>query len=131
MKIHGGMLRAIRHGPAVQKHQKEALRLGPQNPRVRYLLGTALFHTAKDAAARRDALNTLLHAEKLYAAEEKKPAKPTDPRWGRGSCRTFIGRACESLGDTARAAEYYRLALALNPADHHAKAGLARLATPQ
>lgn len=131
MKIHGGMLRAIRYGPTVQQHQKEALRLGPENPRVRYLLGTALLHTAKDDAARRNALNTLLYAEKLYAAEEKQPAKPCEPRWGRSSCRTFIGRACESLGDKARAADYYRLALALNPADHLAKEGLARAGAPQ
>jgi tetratricopeptide (TPR) repeat protein len=127
MKIHGGMLRAIRYGPSVQEHQKLALQLGPRNPRVRYLLGTGQFHLAKDAAARREALNTLLEAEKLFAAEAATPAKPFDPRWGRASCLTFIGRACESLGQHEQAADYFRRALAMHPADHHAKDGLARV----
>lgn len=127
MKIQGGMLRAIRYGPSVQEHQKQALRCGPDNPRVRYLLGTGLLHTAKDDAGRRDALKTLLYAEKLFAEEAKRPAKPLEPRWGRSSCRTFIGRTYESLGKRTEAADYYRMALAEHPADHEAKAGLARI----
>jgi tetratricopeptide (TPR) repeat protein len=129
MKIHGGMLRAIRYGPSVQNHRKEALRCGPDNPRVRYLLGTCLFHTAKDDAGRRDALKSLLYAEKLFAEEAKRPAKPLEPRWGRSSCRTFIGRTYESLRKPTEAADYYRMALAEHPADHEAKAGLARVQT--
>lgn len=127
MKIHGGMLRAIRYGPSVQEHQKQALRCGPDNPRVRYLLGTGLLHTAKDDAGRRDALKTLLYAEKLFGEEAKRPAKPFEPRWGRSSCRAFIGRTYEALGKRPEAADYYRLALAEHPADHEAKAGLARV----
>ena len=127
MKIHGSMLRALRYGPSVQEHQKLALELGPRNPRVRYLLGTGRFHLAKDPAARREALHTLLEAEKLFAAEAATPAKPFDPRWGRSSCLTFIGRASESLGHNEQAADYFRKALAIHPADHHARDGLARV----
>lgn len=127
MKINGSMLRAIRYGPSVQHHQEQALKYGPANPRVRYLLGTGQFHTAKDAATRREALNTLLAAEKLFHAEALQPVKEFEPRWGYGSCLTFIARSYESLGQTTEAAGYYRKALIAHPADHLAKEGLKRL----
>jgi tetratricopeptide (TPR) repeat protein len=127
MKINGGMLRAIRYGPSLQKHQKKALAAGHDNPRVRYLLGTGLLHMAKNRAERQAALDTLLHAEKLFTAEAKKPPGPLEPRWGRSSCLTFIGKANEQLGDQAGAARYFRLALAAHPADHVAREGLARV----
>jgi tetratricopeptide (TPR) repeat protein len=127
MKIEGSMLRAIRYGPTVQKHQEQALKNGATNPRVRYLLGTGQFHTADDAASRREALNTLLAAEKLFKAEAAKPAKPFEPRWGHSTCLTFIARSYEALGQKTEAVTYYQKALAVHPADHVAKAGLARL----
>ena len=127
MKINGGMLRAVRYGPAVAKHQKQALQCGADNPRVRYLLGTGLFHTAEDVASWREALTTLLAAEKLFAAEAKRAAKPFEPRWGQSSCLTFIGRTYEKLGQRTEAAAYFRKALAQHPADHLASAGLARV----
>lgn len=125
MKIQGGMLRAIRYGPRVQEHQKQALGSGPKNPRVRYLLGTGQFHTAKDAAGYREALNSLIHAEKLFVAEAKSPPKDPAPRWGASSCRTFIGRCHLKLGNPKHAATYFRKALAEHPADHIAKRELA------
>lgn len=128
MKINGSMLRAIRYGPSVQDHQEQALKYGAANPRVRYLLGTGQFHTAKDAAARREALNTLLAAEKFFHAEARQPVKEFEPRWGYGSCLTFIARSYESLGQTTEAADYYRKALIAHPTDHVAKEGRKRLA---
>jgi tetratricopeptide (TPR) repeat protein len=128
-KIKGGMLRGIRYGPSVQDHRKQALKLGPDNPRVRYLLGAGLFHTAKDDAGRKDALKELLAAEKLFDAERKRPAKPFEPRWGRSACLTFIGRTYALLGQNTEAADYFRKALAEHPADQVAKDGLARLNT--
>ena len=127
MKIHGGLLRALRYGPRVQRHQQQALANGPNNPRVRWLLGTGLLHTAKSQADRRKALDTLLAAEKLFIAEAARPAEPFEPRWGLSSCRTFIGRAWLQLGDKAQAARYFRLALADHPNDHIAKSELAKL----
>ncbi len=129
MKIDGGMVRAIRYGPTVQKHQQAALKYGPSNPRVHYLLGTGQFHTAKDEPARRVALKTLQAAEKLFLAEAKHPAKDFEPRWGYSSCLTFIARTYESLGHKKQSAEYYQKALAIHPIDHAAKEGLARIAT--
>lgn len=127
MKIKGGMLRAIRFGPRVQDHQKHALKNGANNPRVQYLLGTARFHTAKEAADYRVALKTLLDAEKLFVAEAKTPRSPLAPRWGLSSCRTFIGRTHLHLGDRQNAAAYFRKALADHPADHVARQELSKL----
>ena len=127
MKINGNLLRALRFGPSVSRHRDLALASGTNNPRVRYLLGTCQFHTAKGTAAQREALTSFLLAEKLFAAEAKQPAGPLDPRWGRSSCLTFIGRTYELLGQRAEAADYFRRALVAHPADHVAKAGLERV----
>jgi tetratricopeptide (TPR) repeat protein len=127
MKIDGNLLRAARFGPRVQKHRKQALALGAENPRVRYLLGTCQFHTAKKTAAQREALASFLAAEKLFVAEARRPAGPLEPRWGRSSCLTFIGRTYELLGQRAEAAGYFRQALAEHPADFLAQEGLARI----
>jgi tetratricopeptide (TPR) repeat protein len=127
MKINGNLVRGARFGPRLEKHQKKALEFGAQDPRVRYLLGTCQFHTAKKPAGWQEALATLLSAEKLFAAEAQRAAGPLEPRWGRSSCLTFIGRTYERLGQRAEAADYFRKALAENPADHAAKEGLARV----
>ena len=127
MKIGGSLLRAAQYGPRVQKHCKKALELGADNPRVRYLIGTCQFHVAKRPAARREALATFLEAEKLFVLEARRPAGPLEPRWGRSSCLTFIGRTYEALGERAEAADVFRRALAEHPADHWAKEGLERV----
>jgi tetratricopeptide (TPR) repeat protein len=127
MKIDGNLLRAARFGPRIARHQKKALALGAQNPRVHYLLGTCQFHTARKPAAQREALDTFLAAEKLFEAEARRPAGLLEPRWGRSSCLTFIGRTYELLGQRAEAAVYFRRALAEHPADFVAKEGLARV----
>jgi tetratricopeptide (TPR) repeat protein len=128
MKINGSLLRGARFGPRVGKHQKKAMEFGPQDPRVRYLLGACQFHTATKPSAQREALATLLLAESLYAAEEQRAGGPLEPRWGRSSCLTFIGRTYEQLGQRGEAADYYRKALAEHPADNVAREGLARVA---
>jgi tetratricopeptide (TPR) repeat protein len=130
MKIQGGLLRAIRYGPGVQSHRKQALQKGVENPRVRYLLGTCLFHTTDDAEGYREALQEFLTAEKLFVAESQREAGPLAPRWGLGTCRTFIGRTLVKLGENNRAADYFRKALAEQPNDHIARAELEKLTHP-
>jgi tetratricopeptide (TPR) repeat protein len=127
MKIDGNLFRGARFGPRVWKHQKKAMEFGAQNPRVRYLLGTCQFHTATKPSAQREALATLLSAETLFAAEAQRAGGPLEPRWGRSSCLTFIGRTYELLGQRVEAADYFRKTLAEHPADHVAKEGLARV----
>jgi tetratricopeptide (TPR) repeat protein len=131
MKIDGSLLRSLRFGPRVAKHQELALKHGASNPRVQYLLGTCQFHTANKPAEWQAALHTLLLAEKLFEAEAKTTAAPLAPRWGQSSCLTFIGRAYELLGQRKEAADYFRKALAMHPADHLAKEGLRRASENQ
>jgi tetratricopeptide (TPR) repeat protein len=128
MKIDGNLFRAARFGPQVQKHCRQALEFGAENPRVRYLLGTCQFHTAKKPAAQREALASFLAAENLFRAEAQRAAGPLEPRWGYSTCLTFIRRTYELLGERARAADYVRQALAQQPTDHLSKEGLARVA---
>ena len=128
MKINGNALRAVRFGPRLMKHRNQAMEFGAEDPRVRYLLGMCQFHTAKKPAAQREALATLLAAEKLFAVEAQRARRPLEPRWGRSSCLTFIGRAYEVLGQRTEAAGYFRQALAEHPSDHLAQEGLARVA---
>ena len=127
MKINGSLLRGARFGPRVAKHQELALKHGASNPRVQYLLGMCQFHTANKPAEWQAALQTLLKAEKLFEAEAKTTAAPLDPRWGYDSCLTFLGRTYELLGQRKEAADYFRKALAMHPADHLAKEGLKRV----
>jgi tetratricopeptide (TPR) repeat protein len=126
MKIDGNLLRALRFGPSVAKHQKKALEFGAKNPRVQYLLGMGQFHTAKKPVDWQAAVQTLLLAKKLFEAEAKTKAAPLDPRWGQSSCLTFLGRAYELLGQRKEAVDYFRKALAMHPADHLAEEGLKR-----
>jgi len=128
MKIDRNMIRAVRFGPRVDRHRTHALAYGAENPRVQYLLGTCQFHTAKKPAAVREALATLLKAEKLFEAEAKIEPGPLDPRWGYASCLMFIGRAYEQLGQHNEAADYYRRVLAQQASNHLARQCLTRVA---
>ena len=127
MKIEGNLVRAAWYGPRIEKSRKKAMESGASNPRVQYLLGMCQFHTAKKPAAWRETLKTLLAAEKLFEAEAKVTGGPLEPRWGHSSCLTFIGRTYELLGESTKAVEYFRKALAMHPADHLAKEGLKRV----
>lgn len=127
-----GIIDGIRLGPTLQRHQRAALKFGPTNPRVRYLLGSGLFHTAKDDPEKlRTALRTLEYAARLFEQEATTPAQPGQPRWGAGSCHMFIGRCHEALGNLAQAIQAYRRALTLQPANHFAAKAIARLTAPQ
>jgi len=130
MKIRGGIFRAIRYGPQVQEHQKLALHSGADNPRVKYLLGTGLYHTAENPDDFRMALATLQNAEKLFLAEAGKAPGPFEPRWGLSSCRTFIGLTYLKLGRKEHAAAYFKNALADHPNDHIAKEQLSKITPP-
>jgi len=127
MEIGANLLRAVWLGPRVQKELKLALALGARNARVQYLLGTSQFFLASRTASRREALTTLLAAERLFAAEAVTPPGALEPRWGRDSCLTFIGSCYEKLDQRAEAATYFRKALALHPEDGLAQAGLKRV----
>lgn len=127
MKIQGGFVNALRYGPRVQDHQKHALESSGDDPRVRYLQGAARFHVAKNHDDYREALDTLLAAEKLFIAEAKIPRKPLEPRWGLSNCRTFIGLTHLKLHQQKLAVDYFKKALADHPNDHIAARGLEKI----
>ena len=129
MKINGSFLRAIRYGPSVQDHQKQAILHGAKNPRVQYLLGTGLLHTAGNDTDRLEALKSLLLAEALFDAEENQNRAPIDPRWGKDVCLTFIGEIFAQLHRPEQAKDYFRKALRARPNNVMAKSGLAKLST--
>ena len=117
-------VRAAWLGPRVLKHQKSALRYGPANPRVQYLIGTSQYHGPQSLGGKREALQHFLKAEELFAEEANRPAGPREPRWGRSSCLVFIGKTCEELGKPVDAERYYRQALEVNPQNQLAQEAL-------
>ena len=129
MQIGENRLSAMWLGPRVQRELKLAFANGAKNPRVQYLLGMSQFYTALRTASRREALTSLLAAEKLFETEARTPPGPLEPRWGHDSCLTFIGSSYEKMGRRAEAENYFRKALALHPQDGLAQAGLRRVTT--
>lgn len=127
MKISGSLFQGMKYGPRITRHQEFSLKYGPANPRVYYLLGMCQFHTAQEPDEWQLASQTLLKAQKLFEAEAKVPAAPLDPRWGYDSCLTFLGLACEQLGQMEKSAEFFRSALRVRPEDRLATEGLKRV----
>jgi hypothetical protein len=116
---------ALWRGPRVVRHQRLALRYGPGNPRVHYLIGCNYYHAPAPLGDRQQALAHFLEAEPLFDREATTPADLLQPRWGRSSCLTFIGILHEESGDRAGADLYYRKALQANPRDQLAQEALA------
>lgn len=127
MKIDGSALRGMRHGPALQRHQKAAMKSEPENPRVRFLTGVGLFHVAKKSKDFEEALAELEVASRHFAEEAKQKQARHEPRWGRDSCHTFLGLCLEKLGRNQEAVSEFRRALVLHPPDKMAMAGIKRL----
>ncbi|MEI8342910.1 MAG: tetratricopeptide repeat protein [Verrucomicrobiota bacterium] len=120
-------VRAVWLGPRVMDQQKQAHKLSPDNPRVLYLDGMSRFYGPSLLGGKSKALELLLAAEKLFAAEAGKPASPGEPRWGRSTCLVYIGRTYAALGKTAEAEKYFRKALVVNPGDRLAQSELEKL----
>jgi tetratricopeptide (TPR) repeat protein len=108
---------AIWRGPRVLRHQRLALRNGPDNPRVHYLIGSGYYHAPGFLGDRKQALVHFLKAEDLFAKEAAAGGDPLQPRWGRSTCLTFTGKLYEEAGERDKAMAYYRKALEANPRD--------------
>lgn len=129
MSIAESPVRAVWLGASVMDHRNKALKLAPDNPRAYYLTGMSYYYAPEILGGKANGLPFLLKAEKLFEAEGKKPHDPVDPLWGYGSCLTFIGKTSQALGKMGDAGKYYRKALAVNPKDQLAQAGLESLNT--
>lgn len=117
-------LSAVWRGPLVRRHQRLALKYGPANPRVHYLIGSSYYHAPAMLGDRQQALAYFLKAESLYEQEARVAADRLQPRWGHSSCLTFIGKLYEAAGDSRKAGHYYRKALEVNPRDQLAQQAL-------
>ena len=124
ISISASPARALWLGPRVLKHQKEALRLCPTNPRVQYLTGMNQYHGPGLLGGKAEALQHLLKAEQLFADEAGRPGGPLDPRWGRSTCLTFTGKTYDALGQPVKAKTYFHKALEVNPQDQLARGEL-------
>jgi tetratricopeptide (TPR) repeat protein len=127
LQVGNHVWRALRYGPAIQRHQRAALQWGAQNPRVLYLQGVALWKTAQSRTGREAAAEILRRADRQFQQEGSKPPAPDQPRWGHGDCLAFLGQIEECLGNWVAAEEAYRRALELHPGHRLALQGLGRL----
>ena len=127
IRIGDRWIRALGLGPRTMSLSAKAMKEGPTNPRVRYLLATGEYYMASGTADLRKALENLLVAETYFASEATNAPGPLEPRWGRSSCHTFIGLTYEKLGDRPRAEAYFCKSLAEHPNDNLARTGLNRV----
>jgi tetratricopeptide (TPR) repeat protein len=126
MRIAHNPLSALTLGSKVKRHQKKALRLDPENPRVHYLMGSAKFHAPGIFGSKKKALKYFLKAEKFYKEERSRERDALAPRWGYGDCLAFIARTYEALDKPQKAKVYYRRALKVNPDNRLAREGVER-----
>jgi len=114
-------------GPGVQSDRNQALKFNPDNPRVHYLTGVSFWFSPKILGEHGRALDHLLKAENLFAAEAVRPRLPLQPTWGYAPCLVFIGDIYAAQKNTGRAQAYYRKALQIHPGDELAKLQLNKL----
>jgi tetratricopeptide (TPR) repeat protein len=125
MKIKLNTWAVFSHGPAVQSDRDQALKLNPDNPRVHYLTGVSLWMSPEIfGGGAKQALGHFLKAEELFAVEASREKSLLDPRWGYGTCLSFIGDVYAKQGEWQLAYKYYQKTLMLNPQDHRAQRGL-------
>ena len=127
MSIAESPVRSLWLGKRVMDHRSKALKLAPENERAYYLMGMSDYYAPELLGGKAEGLTFLLKAEHLYDAQRNKARDPLEPRWGYGSCLTFIGKTCQALEKPEQAEAYFRKALRLNPKDRLAMDGLESL----
>ena len=127
MSISESPVRALWLGKRVMDHRSRALKLAPENERAYYLMGMSDYYAPELLGGKAEGLTFLLKAEHLYDVQRNSARDPLEPRWGYGSCLTFIGKTSQALGKPEQAEAYYRKALKLNPKNRLAKEGLESL----
>jgi tetratricopeptide (TPR) repeat protein len=103
-------------GAELEGNLQRALRLAPRNPRIRLIEGINTLHKpAFVGGGPEKAMPKLEQARELFASESR--ADSTAPGWGAEDACIWAGRCAAMLGDHDAARDYYRQALALNPAN--------------
>jgi tetratricopeptide (TPR) repeat protein len=108
-----GMVAGMRYGPAANDARDAALKLGPRNPRVLFLVALNTWFTPKMWGGGEDKGYELMQRAAAEFATEA-PARPL-PAWGHAEAYAWLGQMELKRGkvDAARAA--YTKALALEP----------------
>lgn len=121
LQIAAAPLSAVWRGPRVSRHRQAALRLGSDNPRVHYLVGSGYYHAPGRLRDRQQALQCFLRAETLFEQEQRATRAACQPGWGYDSCLVFIADIYAAAGDGLQARAYYEKALRANPANRRAR----------
>ena len=108
-------LTAVWRGPRLQKFQKKALALDPQNPRIWYLMGMSHHFAPGPFGSQEKAKEYLLHSAELFEHDQPGRRAFSYPAWGHAHCLMFLGEISREQGNNTEAAVYYRRALAVNP----------------
>ncbi len=108
-------LTAIWRGPRLQKLQKRALELDPENPRIWYLMGVSYHLAAGRFGSEVKALEYLTRADELFERDEPGRRAFHYPAWGHAHCLMFLGEIHREQNDKKEAERFYRKALAVNP----------------
>ncbi len=113
-------------GMKSMEHMARALTKEPANPRVQFLKGFYQLYVPEQYGGGADsALPFLEKAASLFETETA--AGPLQPAWGREETLTTAALIYKQKGDKAKAAEWLKKALAVNPDYERAKAELASL----
>ncbi|MBK8250179.1 MAG: tetratricopeptide repeat protein [Gemmatimonadetes bacterium] len=109
----GGMMAGMRYGGKADDLFADAVRLGPDNPRVLLLRGISALYKPKMFGGGSD--KALADFTRAVALFEKQAPAAGAPRWGAVEAWAWLGQAhaAEKQVDAARAA--YTRALALDP----------------
>ncbi len=124
LQIAAAPLSAVWRGPRVARHRQAALRLGADNPRVQYLVGSGHYHAPGRLQDRQQALQSFLRAETLFEQEQRTARAEWLPGWGYDSCLVFIADIHDATGHADQARTYYEKALRANPANRRAREAL-------
>ena len=118
--------RAMTLGMKSMEHMNRAMTKEPANPRVHFLYGFYQFYVPEQYGGGPDsALPLLEKAASLY--EKENVTDPLKPAWGWEETLAAVGLAYKQKGDAAKAFEWLKKALAVNPDYGRAKAELAAL----
>jgi tetratricopeptide (TPR) repeat protein len=118
IRLKSNALNLIIVGPRIESLIDEALALEPNNPRVLYVQGNALFYKpAIFGGGVRKALDVWKRAQVLYEKELQQPAFQSSmkPNWGYLETLAALGQCYEAVSEWENARTTYKRGLALKP----------------
>jgi len=122
--------RAMEVGLSSMTNMDQGIAKAPDNPRVYYLKGTYLTYVPEEYGGGLERAIPLL--EKAVSLFEKESIQDEiRPSWGREEALAFLGLTYKKKGDMAKAREFLRKALDVNPEFGLAKSELAALGKGQ